>query len=107
MAALLEGDSHPRIACHVVGILGGFSVHGYSSTEGPKFELARCRGFLKNRSMMEPLVSFCVRHAAATPMSDLEWVAAVGSRVVQTFVLRVSGQRQLRFEVDPDLPNDR
>lgn len=37
-----------------------------------------CLALLDRKSVMEPLLAFCIRHATNTPVTALEWVSAWG-----------------------------
>lgn len=106
--AELEGDPHPTVACTLLGFMTWLlSVRGVrQGFERPDLVLARV--CLYDSSVTDPLLKFCIMHIARDPRSDLELMAVLAAKILDSILFESVGvDAKLSFVVKKSLLDGR
>lgn len=110
MVELLVGDPSPRVAYHVLLILGQLPVvpkrqpiEHVDRAYAEEFRLS----LLRNGAFISPLLGFIFRYVVKDPISELECVAADGVKFLKRSFLWCESSGEVVLEVIPEWPDAR
>lgn len=63
--------------------------------------------FLRNNVVMEPLLTFLVENAVASPSTDLQWIAARGIELFKTMLKSITTEGSTFANAFKPLPDEK